>query len=1660
MSRVRRQGGSAHERRSWRQASVGRPAARSSRSLRWLFTIVVLALIAAFALLVIPILRRDRHLVAIAIWATDQLAVPPAPYAQQDLGSLSQLSDVRFLGSLGLQDQASFSSLGNQLGEIIGRRDDLLVLYLIAHGFARGDQAHIVCSDFMRAQEGGSFPVADLLRQLAACPGRMKLLVLDSGRMAYDPRLGIAANEFPRLVERQLAAMDEQELWVLLPSAPLERPAVAHPWRQTLFGHSLADALHGAADRDPVDRYITLFELYHHIQIQSARWGAADSSAAQTPLLLKAGQGAVTPTREAQGGESHRLVWVEPAKLEEPAGEGESETLDGPAASDDDAERQLKSPPTNDPDTPSKAAPTTRRTSTRGAAEDSAEQTRAASTQSVLADTQAAPPAAGSAASDAPANTATASSPATGAEPPAETSPNAAVAAPSPAGASPAAEAPPPIAPPATAPVENPAQTSQPADGARGEALVADGPSTAAVAPRLRQLNEIWSLRDELQTAAGDPLASPIQAAPHLWRELNARLLVYEQRVQQSADLEPSSEAAATDGDRRDKLGEELDALLADLRTLRDRWHAAGSAPGNGGFRNEVVRRLDEVRQNSPPSVSESLESAAYPEVARIRAAAFGWNSLAYEARDLVRWYDAASLSSSRPLPEYETLRQYLANLALFANTLAGFQSRTFDSEELEVLAEAARGFDALIASRDSLDRQLQLRLDAALADLDQPRHQQQVEDMLATARLPAERRGALLKRLSEASVVLPPDRWDATPTGAPSALPAQRTARLLERLELEAGLIGLADVEQAAELRLRVAELAQTLSVAQVDEDAFWDRCRRIGGELRDFYAALPMRGEHAALYLIDPRDAKAVPLPPPAFRFELSVRIRPQLRLSSLPDPPRLELQPKPVSIELSANQRELLDRIPQLQFDDRLLAVTAGPDSGDVQTGDGWFSKLLTWQVAARLNQDQAGVAEASLTATVSSPGGGAAEGACVVQLTLPQPNRLDLEVIRLGSTRVRPDEEATIPLDLYPNRMTAYQFALVNRSGIDREVEASLYAIPARWSHAAPGAIDASVRQNVLDPLTGIVDAVLIAKTPGPLPLPADESRVPLTFADMSPAPAEKPAAAPESKPAPSPPGFSPVDVSRGLLCVITDRAPGGDRWAKWIEWKIAVPRRFLEAEIGYDYRRRGIVARISGKDFDGDGQLDLPRGEPAAIRWLDDQREIPEAATKRLTAKLDPTAGSVELFAGLEPDDRTRTVNISVDGYPRGLVYEVPCLRDEPPNRLRPGSDVRRTDRRVRINRIAAPGFAYEFHFPPYVHWPPQPPPPAAEGAAAPPKPVAIERGQYAVIPAPCPALQVDFEVDAPVDAFRDAEHRVELVLGDSPPAMSLRDDRQAVAQLVNCGERGLLEFATQVGDYSVQILPGSLENVRTFLEARLLLPGIGDTEDHVLIALDSERPVIADLQLLSAARREAFPQTRSIRQVPKGTPLVARLQVNDLSGIRHVEYEFADPAGNPRTLQTPKRHVPELQRQVEGRHIFDVPLDTKELAESRYRLLLRVRDLADQDSQVQAVELAFATAAPASRKGVIAGVIRFGSNASPVRGDFFRATLEGPDRRSVAVQVAADGSFSVPNLPPGEYKLTAKGSFLNRLCEGTLEGVQPVPPGDRRQVILVVDRLQ
>ncbi|MCH5375472.1 MAG: hypothetical protein JJ992_15990, partial [Planctomycetes bacterium] len=558
-----------------------------------------------------------------------------------------------------------------------------------------------------------------------------------------------------------------------------------------------------------------------------------------------------------------------------------------------------------------------------------------------------------------------------------------------------------PTTPAAEQPAENPSSGTSPAAPAKKEPP-ADDAVPGFQQRLLAMLAEAWSARDELQASEAAVEWSPIHFAPHVWRELNARLLAYEQRVRAGRPFEPQSSDAASASYAEDRLLHDLASLRDDLRDLSQQWR--GTTRDSSKLHTDVARRLNRLREQAEASTSAAARNTADTpqEVAALRNAAYRTNEMMFEAYDYVRWHAAASFTSVETLPVYQDLCKYLQVLGSFRRRLDGLKDRDLTADDTELLKSMRREFDALAAMRDGLEGVFNTRTESALASLDQPVHQLLIENDLQTAHLPAGRRMQLMRELLSASAVT---GTNPTPDDLPNAgtrIARWRAQRVRERLELERLLVQLADAEEADELDRQLAALRQCVQASSFGEASFWAECRGIGESLRQYYESLPQRSEYEILHLIDARDASRVVGNPPHFEFHLVFTTRPKLELAGLRQL-RLSLEsPKALTVQLRANRRDLLSRLPNVEYDRRLVTVTSGPQESPVASDSGWFTKTLTWQVSASMNRQQAHVAETDFSLTVQWNDDLALQTSMhKVSLVMPLPDEVNLVVQRVGS-----------------------------------------------------------------------------------------------------------------------------------------------------------------------------------------------------------------------------------------------------------------------------------------------------------------------------------------------------------------------------------------------------------------------------------------------------------------------------------------------------------------------------------------------------------------------------------------------------------------------------------------------------------------------------------
>ena len=221
------------------------------------------------------------------------------------------------------------------------------------------------------------------------------------------------------------------------------------------------------------------------------------------------------------------------------------------------------------------------------------------------------------------------------------------------------------------------------------------------------------------------------------------------------------------------------------------------------------------------------------------------------------------------------------------------------------------------------------------------------------------------------------------------------------------------------------------------------------------------------------------------------------------------------------------------------------------------------------------------------------------------------------------------------------------------------------------------------------------------------------------------------------------------------------------------------------------------------------------------------------------AELAAPGYAATLFAKVEPEAEKRIpVRLTIDGYPRAFLYQVRCDRTGRP------AEPERSPCRIRITSPAA-GDAFL---------------------------------------APAEAIPVEFQVDAPEDAFQKPGDVVELGL-DEDGDRTLRQerklqwtsDRQVTVRLHKVEPDGQVQFHAEVSDFKVPVPAGGLRNKTVDILARLIvnLPvtGQGQLTDQsdVSVVLDGAPPIL----------RVEVP----VRPIMAGEEIPVTIVTEDLSGV-------------------------------------------------------------------------------------------------------------------------------------------------------------------------------
>ena len=295
---------SAPPHRSWRaQSPPGQSATATKHVGRLLLSLLLLAGCGGLVwLLVALFLGPGVHFACLPVVEYDVGAVEPVAFCREDADRWRRWTTPALARPPVLLDDLQFSgSIGTLTTRLAAGPRDAQILYVVAQGVSDGGEAYLLLSDYLRGDstrrsDSGRYKLGDLLRQVDRCPARLKLLILDVGHLAADPRSAMAVNEFPRLLEEELRRVDRPgdppdlfaNLWVLSANGPLETSHASSSARESAFGHFVAEGLQGSADRDG-NGWVDLDELTEFVRTRVALWVRQETAGqeTQTPRLLR-----------------------------------------------------------------------------------------------------------------------------------------------------------------------------------------------------------------------------------------------------------------------------------------------------------------------------------------------------------------------------------------------------------------------------------------------------------------------------------------------------------------------------------------------------------------------------------------------------------------------------------------------------------------------------------------------------------------------------------------------------------------------------------------------------------------------------------------------------------------------------------------------------------------------------------------------------------------------------------------------------------------------------------------------------------------------------------------------------------------------------------------------------------------------------------------------------------------------------------------------------------------------------------------------------------------------------------------------------------------------------------------------------------------------------
>lgn len=1546
--------------------------------------------------------------------------LPPVFYTYEDLDGLKAKVPGEFIENPAWQDSdsAHIRDFAGAVSEMADGRSHLLI-YVKAHGISRDRDAYLIGSDYGIDKHTARVPIEELLDAAAKGPARLKLLVLDTGHLESEPRVGMLVNEFPALVEQHLTTLDENSnLWVLLSNSFLERSHVSVPDQRSVFNHYLTQGLAGAADgwtaRETNNR-VELDELHKYVRshVQHYVEVTSENSERQTPRLLRAGKGAVS-SDDLSATEIHLTVYENP---EAPAPEAQASRLRRANAS-----RIAMAPAPRRAVKANIASPALLSAGAVSSGMVSLLYQPEASSSAPPADTATKAP------QDTPADS---SAKATKEANPAEKAGKAEAAGPSNDKQGQTTKR-------AAATSEKPAETkANPSTAIAPAAAKQAAPTALAAKPRKKrsdleqQLFEQFQWLDSQSRAAADADWRLCDYAPHLGRLYLECLVAYRQRT-----LAGSRFLANTK--HRDAMVSRLLDLERPKMAIRSRKERFPSAPAARSYKREpaaeaAIRSRNEAFFLLPALAAQSARLKSHPlgqTMARdlIQLAA----ATAELDRVLATTFDATGNEASRLEAWKSELRSKKDDVEKRLNL--------FKQQFAESYAQQQQR-----AKRNQPPHLLMARVlaDSPFAKADEREALDELVNASALSFAAAEKSGTISRSTRRNDDQALEQAWS-------NAIPAIELQIALARLSLAA-----TDPTSRDELETAAQQL-----IGAKGDDGRTAAVRRLGALIEQGYRRVPDKlGDKLKSGYVSWRQAETIIRLADArhaLQFEEFLRgatglkwtdpiagvpldgirlIGPGHTLSLIP---LAAARPNALSPQGATLRFESNEPLPEvinvrLSFDPRRLRVRSEKE-GELQpdiTVPLTFTDPTTGPRHARQREllfeardEQGGASQLSVTwlnGTSVPPEG---------RVSLSHPKSTYPVLVVAGqrgtfSGNLRRSEQGAyfieqplsgaepVMLRLRPfsGGMTYYDFRIKNQAEREKNYRCTVYAVPPpdeNSSGASTNAIVAATLNNA-SPIGPTQMASAPPSGTAVLPIyPAPAPAAPAASKDEKPEKGKEPPSAEKGDEKPK-----QYSLNHGMLLVIeeadgqTAEAAATSKIRLLVQFEPQRPSEYLEPDVGFRWQSEDS-AEVSVDLTLQDASRASHDGTQVRLEIVPEEVVIRRPSLASQTT-LDARTPADRLLAYLKPTTGVSAqLNLHVDGYPRAFTYDLPA-------------DGTRSKLPAKDRDLHAITFPRDGNFPQFYNKPIEKPLEVPFAFDVPPR--------------------LDASYFARVYIVRDPERR------DYHPqdrAIVFSRDRSTEFALVKSDRPGQAAIETRVSDWVARFdNMAQYENQRVHLRAEIVHQPEGGVEEvfpyeELVLYIDSEPPTVVRDNV------RAGEDDRPVLVRPKVRTNFLFRALDDISGIEKVEVgaKVAKDAMGNESLQEP-----EPLKQI-GASTYQA---VRAFGPPGHKLYVQATDRSGNKSAILPVDIevyiepmpgtqAAQPGRPKNNKNDLTVQLKIEGDAT-----FMKLKLEG--EKSEEVKLGSSKTHTFKNLPAGKYTISAEGALRGSEVKGSKEvTLQPGPP--------------